>query len=64
MERELSLPYSAVRGKVNEVIESLGFEVDSAEEEDPSPRRREILDRLDRGEIKASEAADLLAQLK
>ena len=64
MERELGLPYSAVRGKVNDVIKELGFEVEPPEEEDLSPRRKDILERLDRGEIKASEAAELLAQLK
>jgi len=64
MERELGLPYSTVRGKVNDLIKELGFEVEPVEEDDTAPRRREILDRLDRGEIKAAEAAELLAQLK
>ena len=64
MERELRLPYSTVRGKLNDVIRELGFEVKPVEDEDTPARRREVLDRLDRGEIKASEAAELLAQLK
>ena len=84
MERELGVPYSAVRSRLDEVIEELGFvsapqPVEAPEPApapspgpDPSPspdgdlagRRRAVLDRLDRGEITASEAAEILAQLK
>ncbi len=64
MERELGIPYSTVRGQLNDLIQELGFEVEPAEEDGATARRREILDRLDRGEIKASEAAEMLAQLK
>ncbi len=63
LERELGLPYSTVRGKLNDVIEELGFEVAHVDEEATGHQRREILDRLDRGEIKATEAAELLSQL-
>ena len=64
MERELGLSYPTVRGKLNAVIKELGFEVEPVEDDDTITRRREILDRLDRGEIKASEAAEMLSQLK
>lgn len=64
MERELGLPYSAIRGRVNEVISELGFEAPAGEDDDAPARRKEVLDRLDRGEIKAAEAAEMLAQLK
>jgi hypothetical protein len=64
MERELGLSYPTVRGKLNAVINELGFEVEAVEEEDIGIRRREILDRLDRGEIKPSEATEMLSQLK
>lgn len=64
MERELGISYPTVRGKLNAVIKELGFEVEPVEEEDTVTRRREILDRLDRGEIKASDAAEMLTQLK
>jgi len=76
MERELGVPYSAVRSRLDEVIEELGFgavaQPDAAPEPEaaPSPnadlagRRREVLDRLDLGEITASEAAEMLSRLK
>ena len=73
MERELGIPYNTVRGKLDEVIAEMGFDTPSPEDtpagadsenqsDDPSPvDRGQILDRLDRGEITASEAADLLS---
>ena len=74
MERELGIPYGTVRGRLDDVISELGFspsgEDDSEGEEgqavpiSTSDDRSEILERLDRGEITASEAADLLADLK
>ena len=65
MERELGLSYPTVRGRLDAVIQELGFEVESEpEEEERGDRRREILDQLDRGEIGAAEAAELLAKMK
>jgi len=65
MERELGLSYPTVRGRLDAVIKELGFEVDPDPQEDElAERRREVLGQLDRGEIGASEAAELLAKLK
>ena len=64
MERELGVSYSTVRGKLNEVIHELGFEVKLVEYEETVSRMREILDQVDRGEIKATEASEMLSQLK
>ncbi len=64
MERELGLSYPTVRNKVDAVIKELGFEVNPEAEEDFKSQRRQILEQLDRGEIKATEAASLLARLK
>ena len=64
MERELGVSYSTVRGKLNEVIQELGFEIKPVEYEEIVSRRREILDQLDRGEIKATEASEMISQLK
>ena len=66
MERELGVPYNAVRSRLDEVIAELGFDPDDRPEEapDPAPRRKEILDRLERGEIEATEAVEMLSQLK
>lgn len=65
MERELGLSYPTVRGRLDAVIQEMGFEVDpEPQEDDRGEHRREILDQLDRGEIGAAEAAELLAKLK
>lgn len=63
MERELGLSYPTVRNKLDAAIKELGFEVSPAEE-DFKTQRRQILEQLERGELKASEAAGLLAKLK
>lgn len=60
VERELGISYPAARGRLNAVIEELGFAIDEDESE---VQRREILGRLDRGEITAAEAAQLLNDL-
>ena len=65
MERELGLSYPTVRSRLNAVIEELGYEVKS--EQPPSEvteKRREILKQLDTGELSATEAAELIKQLK
>lgn len=64
MERELKLPYTTIRNRVNSVIRELGYEVEAEEESPLEVKRREILRRLENGEIKASEAAQMLAELK
>lgn len=75
MERELGVAYSAVRSRLDEVISELGF-VPGAQPEEPTetPKtptvpnppgsRLDILERLDQGKISASEAAEILGQLK
>ncbi|MCZ6677577.1 MAG: DUF2089 domain-containing protein [Candidatus Poribacteria bacterium] len=66
MERELGISYPTVRSRLNAVIEELGYEVkgESAPSDDLAERRREILQRLSAGEISATEAAELINQLK
>lgn len=64
MERELGLSYPTVRNKLDAVIKELGFEVNAEAEEDFKGQRRQILEQLERGELKATEAANLLAKLK
>ena len=75
MARELGIPYNAVRGKLDDVIAEMGFDTAASDarpaDEDPdnaaepvsSANRHQVLERLDRGEITADEAADLLAGL-
>ena len=68
MERELEISYPTVRSRLNAVIQELGYEVD-AESPAPDPdevadQRRAILKRLNDGEISASEATELINQLR
>ena len=74
MERELGVPYSAVRSRLDEVISELGFvpgaqpeeeaPEQNSEPENPPNSRLEVLESLDRGDISASEATEILAKLK
>ncbi len=64
MERELNDSYWTIRAKLDEVITELGFEVEPVEDEETLLQRREILENLDQGELTASEAAQMLSQLK
>jgi len=76
MERELGVSYWTIRGRLNEIIASMGLGGDDAEAEAGEERgkparatsaakataadRQAVLDRLRRGEISAEEAATLL----
>jgi hypothetical protein len=66
MERELKQPYQTLRNRLNAIVGEMGFEVGADEEErkDLAMRRREVLERLDRGEVNAAEAAQELERLK
>ena len=72
MERELKIPYSTVRGRLDEVIRELGFEVTpdrSISERDDGAdaerdRRREVLRHLEEGSIDADAAIEQLESLK
>ncbi len=58
MEKVLGVSYPTVRGMLNAVIEKLGFQAELPKI-DPAVRG-EILDKLERGEITADQAAVLL----
>ena len=65
MERELGVPYSTIRNRLDAVIAELGFAAgDHSESKDGrSASRREVLDRLESGEITAKEAAAELRRM-
>lgn len=66
MERELGLSYPTVRAHLDAAIRELGFDATAPATADPideKDRRREVLARLEDGQINASEAAAELAQL-
>ncbi|WP_425804071.1 DUF2089 domain-containing protein [Desulfitobacterium sp. Sab5] len=60
VEKELGISYPTVRGRLDSVIEALGYRVEGEREKDSqgeSLRRQDILEALERGEISPEEAA-------
>jgi len=64
MAREMNQSYWTLRARLNEVSEHLGFQVLPDEEDTLVVKRREILERLRRGELQVAEAAEALSQLR
>ena len=60
LEKQVGMSYPAVRARLDRIIESMQAISTPAARTDG---RREILDRLERGEIKADEAVRLIEQL-
>ncbi len=61
VEQEIGLSYPAVRARLVEVIEAMGYEVGAPEPDTiPEERRREILDELSTGNLSAEEALKFL----
>lgn len=59
IEKELGISYPTVRKNLDSIILALGYNLTS-EEADDNSNRKEILDKLNRGEISADEAVELL----
>ena len=55
VERELRISYPTVRGRLDAVIEALGYSVDRAENAEIA-RRRRAMEQYERGEISRDEA--------
>jgi hypothetical protein len=64
MERELDISYWTVRKMLDDLIQEWGLEAEPPGEIDAATQQREILEQLDRGDINAAEAAEMLSQLK
>lgn len=67
VEKEMGLSYPTIKKMLDEVIEQLGYSAKDEEEpkeEYKGPSRKEILSKVDSGEITVEEAADLLAKVK
>ncbi|AZO94631.1 DUF2089 family protein [Iocasia frigidifontis] len=58
MEKELGISYPTVRNKLEEVRKSLGF----VGQEKPAVNKKEILDKLSKGEISKDKALKLLTE--
>ena len=70
MARSLETSYWTVRKQLDELVAAMGYEVPASpldelgSEEDVAQARMEILERLDRGDISAKEARELLEALE
>jgi len=65
VEREMGISYPTVRNRLNQVIEALGYDVERTEEDEKmDARRREVLSRLNRGELTPEEAVKELKHLR
>ncbi len=65
VERELGISYPTVRSRLDQVIRALGYDVVVAEgEREADERRKEVLARLNRGDVSPEEAIKLLRQVK
>lgn len=67
VEKELGISYPTVRGRLESLIKALGYTVDeddeSRNEAAKAKERKDVLDKLSRGEVSAQEAARLLKNL-
>lgn len=57
-EKDLGVSYPTIRRILNEILDSLGYS--SSSEEEPSTNQKEIIKRLENGEITVKEATELL----
>jgi len=65
VERELGISYPTVRNRLDQVLRTLGYDVGrEARDEKADARRREVLARLNRGELTPEEAVKQLKQLR
>lgn len=60
VEQELGLSYPAVRSRLTEVIEALGYEVGEPDTEVSEETRRAVLAELSSGKLSAEEALEIL----
>lgn len=62
VERELGLSYPTVRARLDSLLVTLGYAVESDRRAEIGKRRREILDMLDAGQITAEDALRMLKE--
>jgi len=60
VERELGVSYPTVRGRLDAVIEALGYAVELEPAEKVDETKRRVLESLNKGEISAEEALRLI----
>lgn len=70
IEKEMDLSYPTIKKMLDDVIVGLGYSPDNDQEEPKEEQEKtkqsrvEILDRISKGELSASEAAELLKKIK
>lgn len=67
MEKEVGLSYPTIRNRLDEIAQALGYGEDrgrTGNEEERKLSKQEILDALEKGEVSAKEAAQLLAKVQ
>nr|HPO60929.1 DUF2089 family protein [Exilispira sp.] len=62
VEKELGISYPTVRNKLDEVIEALGYTIE--QKDDYQVKRKDVLARLERGEITSEEAIKMLKDIE
>lgn len=62
VEKALGISYPTVRGRLDAVIKKLGLE-SSMSSDEIKEERKKVFDRLDKGEITADEAAEILKSI-
>ncbi len=62
MVRELEISYWTIRNRINDLITEMGFE--SEEKDEIADQRQQILAKVNRGELTAGEAAELLSSIR
>jgi hypothetical protein len=62
VEKQLGISYPTVRGRLDTVIKRLGLK-STTSAQDLKEERRQIIERLDKGEINTDQAAELLRSL-
>jgi hypothetical protein len=61
VEKELGISYPTVRGRLDNLIEALGYKVEHVVDNDEvAKKRRQVLDSLSKGEMTPEEAIQLL----
>ncbi len=63
VERELGISYPTVRNKLDEVIHALGHDIEQSPDDEMAEKRKEVLKRLENGDISAAEAVEELGEI-
>ena len=63
VEKEMGISYPTVRSKLDKLIEDLGYNAADSPDDNVAEKRKEILDRLENGEISVEEASKMLKKV-